>query len=247
MDGFTYTNIFETKGIEYLAILAFFAILIPFWILLNKQVKITKQIQRMMGVLSSHVSKIPQGLFFSKNHTWTHLQQSGNATVGLDDLFLHITGAITFTHLRKPGENIQKGELLTEVDQQGKILKIFSPISGKIVATNSLLIENPQISSDDPYGKGWIYKIKPTNWIAETNSCYLAEDATYWSKTELERFKDFMAVSMEKYGTNPSFTVLQDGGELCDNVLSELPNEVWQDFQQEFLNSPLAKHRPSGN
>ena len=239
MDGFSYTNIFETKGIEYLAIIAFFIILIPFWILLNKQVKISKQIKRIMGVLSANVLKIPQGLFFSKNHTWTHLERSGSAKVGLDDLLLHITGTVNFNQMKNPGDMIRKGDLLTEVDQNGKILRIFSPISGKILASNVLLKDNPELSSEDPYGKGWIYKIKPTNWIAETSSYYLAEEATQWSKTELERFKDFMAHSAGKYGTYPSLAVLQDGGELCDNVLAELPNEVWQDFQKEFLDNPM--------
>jgi glycine cleavage system H protein len=236
MEGFSYTNIFETKGIEYLAIIAFFIILIPFWILLNKQVKISKQIKRIIGILSASILKIPQGLFFSKNHTWTHLERSGSAAVGLDDLLLHITGTVNFNHLKNPGDMIHKGDLLTEIDQNGKNLRIFSPISGKILASNTLLKENPQLSSEDPYGKGWIYKIKPTNWVAETHSYYLAEEATQWSKKELERFKDFMAVSVEKYGANPSLTVLQDGGELCDNVLSEMPTEIWKDFQQEFLN-----------
>jgi glycine cleavage system H protein len=236
MDGFSYTDIFETKGIEYLAIIAFFIILIPFWILLNKQIIISKQIKRIMGILSASVLKIPQGLFFSKNHTWTHLERSGSAAVGLDDLLLHITGTVNFNYLRNPGDIILKGDLLTEIDQRGKILRIFSPISGKILASNTLLMQNPQLSSEDPYGKGWIYKIKPTNWVAETHSYYLAEEATQWSKKELERFKDFMAVSVEKYGANPSLTVLQDGGELCDNVLSEMPTEIWKDFQQEFLN-----------
>lgn len=235
MDGFSYTNIFETKGIEYLAIIVFFALLIPFWIVLNRQVKISMQIKRIIGTLSANVLKIPQGLFYSKNHTWTHLERSGAARVGLDDLLLHITGTIKFNQLKNPGEMIYKGDLLTEIDQKGKNLRMFSPISGKILATNTQLIANPQLSNEDPYGKGWIYKIKPTNWIAETNSYYLAEEATNWSKNELERFKDFMAQSVEKYGANPSFTVLQDGGELCDNVLSELPNEIWQDFQHKFL------------
>ena len=236
MDGFSYFNIFETKGIEYLVIIAFFAILIPFWIVLNKQVKITKQIQKVIGILSASVLRIPQGLFYSKNHTWTHLEISGAAKVGLDDLLQHITGEVKFSNLKNPGEMINKGDLLTEIEKDGKKLKIFAPISGKILKTNSILNESPEILNPDPYGKGWIYKIKPSNWIAETNSYYLAEEATNWATKELERFKDFLAVSMKKYSPELSIITMQDGGELRDNTLSELPNEVWQDFQKEFLN-----------
>ena len=235
MDGFTYHDIFETKGLEYLAIIAFFLLLIPFWIILNRKV-VSKKIKQIIGVLSANILKIPQGVFFCKNHTWAHLQRSGSATVGLDDLLLHITGDIKFNNLKNPGEMIRKGDLLAEICQDGKVLSVFSPISGEILTTNSMLTGNPEISAEDPYGKGWLYKIKPSNWIEETSSYYLAEDATQWSKNELERFKDFMATSGMKYGTNPSIAVLQDGGELCDHILSEMPKEIWQDFQQEFLN-----------
>ena len=236
MDGFSYFNIFETKGIEYLAIIAFLALLIPFWVVLNKQVKITKQIQNALGILSANILRIPQGLFYSKNHTWTHLEKSGAANVGLDDLLQHLTGEVKFSNLINPGEIIKKGDLLAKIEHNSKLLKIFSPISGKILKTNSMLNKSPEMLNEDPYGKGWIYKIKPSNWIAETNSCFFAEDATNWATKELEKVKDFLIVSMGKHSHEPSIITLQDGGELRNNTLSELPNEVWQDFQKEFLN-----------
>lgn len=236
MDGFTYNNIFETKGIEYLAIIAFFAILVPFWLLLNKQVKITRQIQKTLGVLTAKVLRIPQGLFYSSNHTWTFLEKSGIAKVGLDDLLLHITGEVKLFNLKKNGESIKKGEVFAEIEHQGKVLQICSPVSGEIINFNSALIENPGLLNDDPYEKGWMFKIKPLNWISDTNTYHLAEEATQWSANELERFKDFLSVTMPKYAPEPSNVILQDGGELRDHTLSELPAEVWEDFQKDFLN-----------
>jgi glycine cleavage system H protein len=235
MDQFTYTNIFETKGIEYLAILSFFAILIPFWLLLNRKSGITKKFQEAIGILSASVLRVPQGLFYSKNHTWTHLEKSGEAKVGLDDLLLHITGEVKFSKLKNPGETINKGDLMAEIDQNGRLLNIFSPISGKIVNTNSSLNLNSEMVTTDPYGIGWIYKIKPSDWKTETKACYLAEEATSWSKRELDRFKDFLAESIIKYSPETSGLILQDGGELRDNILSEMPDEVWKDFQKSFL------------
>ncbi len=235
MDGFSYSNIFETKGIEYLAIIVFFAILIPFWIILNKKVKRSKGFQKTIGALTANVLRVPQGLFYTKNHTWTHLEVSGIAKVGLDDLLLHITGKVKVTNLKKQGDQVKKEEVLAEIERNGKQLKIHSPISGEVLNTNSLHDEDSEIITQDPYGQGWIYKIKPTNWTLETNSYYLAQEATNWSNMELVRFKDFLAVSMKKYSAEPAMLILQDGGELCDNPMSELPNELWQDFQNEFL------------
>ena len=235
MEGFTYHNIFETKGFEYLAIVVFFIILIPFWILLNKKVTIAKQIQKTLGVLTANSLRIPQGLFYSRFHTWTHLERSGVAKVGLDDLLLHITGKVKFNRLKTSGDNIEKGDLLAEIDHEGKLLKIFSPISGEIVVANSVIADNPELLNEDPYEKGWMYKIKPTSWVSDTHSYFMAEDATKWSIQELERFKDFLAASIGKYNPQPANLIMQDGGELRDQPLCDLPVEVWQEFQQDFL------------
>ena len=110
---------------------------------------------------------------------------SGIARIGLDDLLLHITGAVSFRQLKKPGETIKKGDLLAEMEHKGKTLRIFSPVSGEILAMNALLTENPEQLSEDPYLEGWMYKVKPSRWIPETNSCYMAEDATDWVGKEL--------------------------------------------------------------
>jgi len=156
MDGFTYNNIFEMKGIEYLAIVAFFAILIPFWVILNKEVKVKSQVHKRVGGLSLNSLLIPQGLFFSRFHTWTHLEKSGVAKVGLDDLLVHITGEVSLNRLLDSGERIKKGDFLGEIVQKDKRLKIYSPISGEIVETNALLKKNPEFGWPTPNRIFWL-------------------------------------------------------------------------------------------
>ncbi|MEI6681113.1 MAG: glycine cleavage system protein H [Bacteroidota bacterium] len=235
MDGFSYSDIFATKGIEYLVIIAFLVLLIPFAVVLNRQVKVTTQLKQALAFLSAGSLRIPQGLLFNKNHTWTHLEKSGAASLGLDDLLLHLTGEVNFSALKKPGETIRRGDPIAEIGHQGKLLRIDSPISGKILQTNPTLGDHPGLLNEDPYGRGWIYKIKPTNWIAETNSCVVADEATLWSTGELDRFKDFLAHTMHKYSPESPSVILQDGGELSDHALAALPAEMWRDFQDQFL------------
>lgn len=234
-ESFSYVNIFETKGIEYLMTIAFFAILIPFWLYLKNPKPINEKFKQAIGILSEKILKIPLGLFFSKNHTWMQLEKSGNAKVGLDDLLMHITGEVNVSSLKQPGEKVRPGDIIAQIEQNGKQLNISSPISGEVQSVNTTINENPSIMNEDPYGKGWILKIKPEQWIAETNACLVAEDAEEWLKNELTRFKDFVASSMGKLSPEPSMTILQDGGELSDNPLSGMPNEVWRDFQTKFL------------
>lgn len=233
-EGFSYVNIFETKGIEYLMTIAFFAILIPFWLYLKQPKAFKEKVKHVIGVLSEKILKIPLGLFFSKNHTWTQLEKSGYAKVGIDDLLVHITGEIKVSNLKQPGDFVNKGEPIAQINQDDKSLSIKSPISGKIESLNHYLSEDPDIINDDPYDKGWLLKIKPDKWIDETKSYYLAENALEWSKVELERLKDFVAVSAKKMAPD-SMVVLQEGGEIMDKPLSNMPKEIWNDFQKEFL------------
>jgi glycine cleavage system H protein len=238
MDGFSYNNIFETKGTEYIIIIAFLLLIIPFWVIINRQVSLKSQIRNAIGILSESILKIPQGLLFNKNHTWAHLGKSGIAEVGIDDFLLHVTGEVRFTGMKEPGSFIRKGELLAGIDHNGKVLKIYSPISGRVEKINRLLTENPSAINEDPYERGWICKIDPARWIEETDTYYIADEALAWTKAELLRFRDFMAGSVTKYSPEASMVILQDGGELCDRPLSDLPDEIWHDFQKSFLDMP---------
>jgi len=235
MDGFTYTNIFDTKGIEYLVVIAFLVLVIPFWRALNRPIKVREAISDTLGILNAAVLRIPEGLFYSRNHVWTHLERSGKVSLGLDDMLMHVTGEVELKNFRKPGERISKGDLIAEITQDGKQLKIASPISGEIQAVNENLSSEPGLLNEDPYGKGWLYKMKPDKWTAETADHVVAGDARKWLEKELMKFKDFAAHSLQKHYPETSMVVLQEGGELVDNPLKTMPPEVWEDFQENFL------------
>ncbi len=234
MDGFSYYNIFETKGIEYLITIAFFLLLVPFWIALNRQAKATKKLNEALQILSANILKLPQGIFYNKNHTWTFLERNGAARIGLDDLLINIVGRVNINKLKTPGDMIRKGDVIAEIGHNGKSIKVIAPVSGEVLKANEMLTQTPEAISSDPYGQGWIYKIKPVNWIAETQDCYFAEEAVNWSKKEIERFKDFMAETVKKYSPAQANVIMQDGGEVCCNALAEMPEEIWKDFEKNF-------------
>jgi len=235
MEEITYTNIFATKGIEYIIIITFFLTLIPFRMLMKKKKAFAFAENKSRGIITANTLRIPQGVFFSKYHTWAHLQTNGAAKVGLDDLLIHITGQVKLSTFKHPGERIKKGELLAKIEHKGNSMNVLSPVSGEVLDTNTSMNKEPELIRVDPYEKGWIYSIKPSAWKKETSTCFLAEDATGWAVQELERFKDFLAVSSKKSMPEYVGVVMQDGGELIENPLANMPQEVWKDFQLHFL------------
>ena len=100
---------------------------------------------------------------------------------------------------------------------------------------NTLLMENPIEINEDPYGTGWLCKIKPDNWILDSQKCYFANDAIVWAGKELSKIKDFLAESQKKYSYESSLVILQDGGELSDYTLAPLSKQIWNDFETKFL------------
>lgn len=237
MEEFVYHNIFETKGIEYIIIIFFLLILIPFWIIVNRLPKMGGQVLPENRVLNLDFLRIPQGVLFHSNHTWAHLEKKGIAKIGIDDFLIGIVGEVKVNQLRFPGEMVQKGEIISVMYQKGKKLNVTAPVSGKIVAVNRQLIENPGLLHDDPFESGWFYKVQPAHWKSETAGFFLAEEATSWIINELQRFKDFLAVSLSRNSDGFSMPVLQEGGEIRMHLLAEFSTEIWNEFQDEFLSS----------
>jgi glycine cleavage system H protein len=75
-------------------------------------------------------------------------------------------------------------------------------------------------------------KVRPGEWKKETSGFYLDKEAVSWSENELERCKDFLA---EAVSGEPGQPVLMSGGELVDFPLSDMPEDIWKQFQKKFL------------
>jgi glycine cleavage system H protein len=235
MEGFTYTNIFETKGIEYLVIITFFLVLVPFWLLLNRKRKASEKAEEHL-LLTAGSFVVPKGIFFSKFHSWAHLQTDGLAKVGIDEFLLRITGSVNYLLLKEPGEWVRKGEVLIMVEHEGKKLEVLSPLTGRIEKANSTGFADSHDTTDPAFYKnGWICQIQPSSWKTETVSCYLADEALQWFNQELKRVKDFIAESVKFISPDSVQVVMQDGGELYDQPLTEFPRDVWNNFQEQFL------------
>ena len=173
--------------------------------------------------------RIPQGLLFNRNHTWSHMEKSGVASVGMDDLLLHLTGGIELNYLKDRQEKVKRGEAIAKITQEGKELLITSPISGEIDRVHNSLEDHSEAIIDDPYSS-WLYRIKPENWQDETGDAMMAGQASEWIGKELERFRDYLAETTAEEGL-----VLQEGGELSGHPLSEMDQDAWKGFQDKFL------------
>ena len=179
----------------------------------------------------------PAGLYYDKTHTWAFMEKDGQVKIGIDDFLQHITGLITQVKMKTVGEKVRKGEKIFTIIREGKQLEIYSPVSGYIKQYNEDLLLSPQRLNSSPYSDGWVYQIEPANWLRETRFMFMSDKFRDWLDDEFTRLKDFLATSANSNSLVYNHIVLQDGGELTDNVLADLGPEVWEDFQTNFLDA----------
>jgi glycine cleavage system H lipoate-binding protein len=125
---------------------------------------------------------VPGGLYFDKTHTWAFRKKNGIVKVGIDDFLPHVTGEITRVEMKNMGDIIKKGAPLFSIIRKGKVLNIYSPISGIIKGYNKNLKDNSSLLNSAPFTEGWVYEIEPVNWGLEIQYLSLAEQYTVpWS------------------------------------------------------------------
>jgi glycine cleavage system H lipoate-binding protein len=163
------------------------------------------------------------------------MEPEGMIRVGIDDFFQHVTGSITRVVMKGPGEFIRRGEKMLTIIRYGKQLNLYAPVTGTIRAQNTDLKKNSALINASPYADGWIYQIEPRNWSREVQFMFLGEKYREWLKDEFIRLRNFFETSVKSHSAVYDYAILQDGGELKDNVLADLEPEVWEEFQTKFI------------
>ncbi len=204
----------------------------------RKRSKVSHEIMPVStGVFNEESVIIPKGLYFGKTHSWAFMKKNGSVKIGIDDFLQHITGTITRVELKRAGETVKKGELLMSIIRKGKLLNIYSPISGTITEVNENLESNSSLLNSSPYSEGWVYLIEPLNWGLEIQYLLIAEKYKEVLKDEFARLKDFFTTLIKANSHDFACVTMQDGGDLSDNPLAELEPEVWDDFQTKFIDT----------
>jgi glycine cleavage system H protein len=124
----------------------------------------------------------PDDLQYAETHEWMRLDSSG-ATVGITDYAQGELTDIVFVELPDTDRHVDAGEEIASVESVKAVGYVYAPIAGTIVACNEKLSKEPELINQDPYGEGWIARIKPDDG-AETVELLTA--AAYREKTESE-------------------------------------------------------------
>ena len=116
---------------------------------------------------------VPVNLLYTKDHEWLRLE-GDLAYIGVTDFAQGELGDIVFIEIETLGETLNKEDVFGTIEAVKTVSDMFMPVSGEILEVNSVLEESPDVINKDPYGKGWMVKIRITD-LNEINELLTAE------------------------------------------------------------------------
>lgn len=117
---------------------------------------------------------IPLNLLYTKDHEWVRIENA-LATVGITDHAQSELGDIVYLQLPAPSNRVEQGRAFGTIEAVKAVSDIYAPLSGTIEAVNETLTNTPELVNQDPYGKGWMIKIKTSNLETEKKNLLDAE------------------------------------------------------------------------
>jgi|ERR1035437_84017 glycine cleavage system H protein len=116
---------------------------------------------------------VPENLLYTKDHEWLRVD-GGFGFIGVTDFAQGELGDVVFIEIETVGETLKKEEVFGTIEAVKTVSDMFMPVGGEILELNPALEESPDVVNKDPYGKGWMVKIKITD-PSETGSLMTAE------------------------------------------------------------------------
>lgn len=128
------------------------------------------------------MANIPEELKYSKDHEWVSVN-GDVATVGITDYAQQSLGDVVYVEMPNEGDNFNAHDAFGSVESVKAVSEIFTPVSGEVVETNADLNDAPEVVNDDPYGDGWMVRVKMDN-AGELDGMLSAEEYEEYLKSE---------------------------------------------------------------
>jgi glycine cleavage system H lipoate-binding protein len=230
---------FQAAGVFLLFLAARFALLLVVLAALAVVFLAGLAVVRLAGRVRRHglgISRVSgllwrDGLYYAPGHTWLRWNGEKHVVrVGLDDLGQHVFAKITEVVLPSLGEVLGTGQPGGVVRAGRRQAVIPSPVEGKVVAVNRRVLRNPALLHNDPYARGWLYAVEPSD-AGYTRLPY-GDVARQWFGGEAQRFSAFIEHQLGMAAA--------DGGELVAPGPTLLSDAQWQEMTKSFLRAPQA-------
>jgi len=225
MEGIRFIDIYATKGIEYLIVITFLAAFVLFcrYMYRPREGGAPARIAPSGGTRF----RVPEGLFYHQGHGWLRPEPGAIGVVGMDDFARKLIGNVDAVELPAVGTRLAQGEKGWSLVVDSERIPMLSPVAGEVVEVNREVQQSPGILRQDPYGKGWLLKVRSSKVASNTRNLLSGNLARAWMENALENLHPLHGESVGP--------VLQDGGLPVDGIARVLGGAEWVDLAKTHL------------
>jgi glycine cleavage system H protein len=226
MGGFSFVDIYATKGIEYLIVIGFLALFVCFcWYIALRGGEPEEEptadfVERF---------RVPGEFLFHQGHGWAKAGNDSVVSVGLDDFAQKLVGKVDMIDLPPVGSRLAQGEKGWVLRAGAQAIPMLSPLDGEVVAVNEEASRSPEIVQEDPYGKGWLLKVRPERLAANRTNLLTGSLAQRWTEEALHGLRHTMGGNLgplyQDGGT--TLVVYQHGGAATTVSARAMYGEDW--------------------
>jgi glycine cleavage system H protein len=109
------------------------------------------------------MSNVPGDLRYTKSHEWVRTLPDGSVEIGISDHAQAALGDLVFVEVPETGRQVATGDAFAVVESVKAASDVYSPLAGEVLAGNDALASQPELVNQDPYGQGWIVRLKPAS------------------------------------------------------------------------------------
>ena len=230
MDPTTVVSYVPAKAIEYLIAVGYLLLFVPFWRYLDGGRAMRTFVARTADLARPRTAgawfAVPDGPAFHPGHAWARADGDGLVRVGADEFAFKLVAPTSVT-LPAPGDEVRQGEPGWLFSADGHDVAVLSPVSGTVAEVNPYAAREPDAAAHDPYGRGWLMKVRAPRLSADRKQLLEGSVARKWMEAVTDAVRARIAP--------PATLALEDGGTPVHGIARAMDEDLWPAVARTFL------------
>jgi glycine cleavage system H lipoate-binding protein len=222
---------YAAKAVEYLLGIGFLLLFAGFWHYVMggtrlAPVHLVAEARRRLPQIAD-MFRVPADVMLHPGHAWARVEGPDLVSVGVDDFAQQLVGRIDRVSLPTLGTRVQQGMPALGLRADSKLIPVLSPVSGRVVAVNAGALDSARAINADPYGEGWLLKVRTRQLPVDSKQLVAGDRARQWVSSSWDELSRMLTPELG--------TIMHDGGMPVAGLARGIDDEHWDEIARRFL------------
>ena len=165
--------------------------------------------------------------YIHPGHAWVRETEDGDVLVGIDDFAQSLIGAVEGVKLPRLLSRVRQGSCAWHLTHGSKTVPMLSPVTGRVIEKNEMVLHNPSLVNSSPYADGWLIRVRPRKLPGQLHNLLTGKAAHQWT--------DVVRAQLGRFFSGTPALMFQDGGVLVNNLADRCSDDEWRRLVKEFF------------